>query len=184
MYIEIDQSGKIEDYMDTVVAFRNREQYTVLLKRKIKTEILSEQRNKYKDIKYRLFAILIFYCIKDYLGRINLITIDNEYEGREADIKKHLLKFILEYHPSFDKRLIRFSSIGKKYKIDNFYLGCFFIRRLQTESAASGFFSTTAPFLAVLRPTPSFHSGRQFSGKMIWLSKSAVMPDCFWTTSW
>src|SRR3990167_7131283 len=69
-----------------------------------------------------------------------------------------------------------FSSIGKKYKIDNFYLGCFFIRRLQTESAASGFFSTTAPFLAVLRPTPSFHSGRQFSGKMIWLSKSAVMP--------
>jgi len=114
MYIEIDQSGKIEDYMDTVVAFRNREQYTVLLKRKIKTEILSEQRNKYKDIKYRLFAILIFYCIKDYLGRINLITIDNEYEGREADIKKHLLKFILEYHPSFDKRLIRFSSIGKK----------------------------------------------------------------------
>ena len=67
MHIEVDQSGKIEDYMDTIVAFRNKEQYTVLLQRKIKTEILTKYRNKYKDIYYRLFAILIYYCIKNYL---------------------------------------------------------------------------------------------------------------------
>ena len=40
MHIEVDQSGKIEQTeMDTVVAFRNKEQYTVLLRRKTKTEI-------------------------------------------------------------------------------------------------------------------------------------------------
>lgn len=38
MRIEVDMSGKIESYLDTVVAFRNKEQYTVLLKRKIKNQ--------------------------------------------------------------------------------------------------------------------------------------------------
>ena len=114
MHIEIDQSGKIEDYLDTVVAFRNKEQYSVLLKRKIKTEILTKYRTKYKDIHYRLFAILIYYCIKDYLNKTELIVIDKEYEGREADIKKHILRLIWKNYPNFDKRLIRFSSIGKK----------------------------------------------------------------------
>ena len=114
MHIEIDQSGKIEDYLDTVVAFRNKEQYTVLLKRKIKNEILTKYRNKYKDIRYRLFAILIYFCIKNYLNRVQLIIIDNEYEKREIDIKKHLLRFIWKDHPNFDKELIKFSRIGKK----------------------------------------------------------------------
>ena len=114
MHIEIDQSGKIEDYLDTVVAFRNKEQYTVLLKRQIKTEILTHYRTKHKDVHYRLFAILIYYCIKNYLDKIQLIVIDNEYERRDADIKKHLLRLIWKENPNFDKRLIIFSNIGKK----------------------------------------------------------------------
>ncbi len=114
MHIEIDQSGKIENYLDTVVAFRNDEQYSVLLNRKIKMEILTEYRTKYKDIHYRLFAILIYYCIKNYLNKTELIVIDKEYEGREHDIKKHLLRLIWKDKPNFDKRLIMFSAIGKK----------------------------------------------------------------------
>lgn len=107
-------SGKIEDYLDTIVAFRNNEQYTVFLNRKIKTEILTKYRAKHKDIHYRLFAILIYFCIKGYLNKIQLIVIDEEYEGREIDIKKHLLRFILEDYPDFDKRVITFSRIGKE----------------------------------------------------------------------
>lgn len=114
MHIEVDMSGKIEDYLDTVVAFRNKEQYAVLLDRKIKTRILTEYRTKHKDIHYRLFAVLIYYCIKNYLNKMELIVIDKEYEGREADIKKHLLRFIWKEYPNFDKRLIRFENIGKK----------------------------------------------------------------------
>ena len=114
MKIEVDMSGKIEDYLYTVVAFRNKEQYAVLLNRKIKTEILMEYRTKYKDIHYRLFAILIYFCIKSYLNKIQLIVIDKEYEGREKDIKKHLLRFIWMEYPKFDKGLIQFSRIGKK----------------------------------------------------------------------
>ena len=114
MKIEVDMSRKIENYLDTIVAFRNSEQYTVLLKRKIKIEILTEYRKKHKDIHYRLFAILIYLCIKDYLNRIRLIAIDMEYEGREIDIKKHLLRIIWKDRFDFDKRLITFSMIGKK----------------------------------------------------------------------
>ena len=114
MRIEVDMSGKIEDYLDTVVAFRNSEQYAVLLPRKIKTEILIKHRTKFKDIHYRLFAILIFYCIKNYLNKAQLIVIDEEYTGRQIDIKKHLLMMIWKEYPNFDKRLVMFSRIGKK----------------------------------------------------------------------
>ena len=115
MRIEVDQSGKIEQTdMDTVVAFRNSEQYSVLLKKKIKAEILTEYRNKYKDIHYRIFAILVFYCIKNHLHKIELIVIDIEYEGKEGDIKRNLLRSIWKSYPNFDKKLINFSNIGKK----------------------------------------------------------------------
>ena len=115
MRIEVDQSGKIEQTdMDTVVAFRNSEQYSVLLKKKIKVEILTEYRIKHKDIHYRLFAILVFYCIRNYLYKIQLMVIDIEYEGREEDIKRNLLRFIWKNYPNFDKKLIKFSIIGKK----------------------------------------------------------------------
>lgn len=114
-HIEVDQSGKIEQTsLDTVVAFRNTEQFTVLMKKKIKAEILVEYRKKHKDIVYRLFAILIFICIKNYLGKLKLVMIDNEYKGREIDIKKHLLNLILKNNPDFDKRCIKFGNISKK----------------------------------------------------------------------
>ena len=120
MHIEIDQSGKIEQTdVDTIVAFRNGEQYSVLLKKKVKIELLTEYRNKHKDIYYRLFAILIFYCIRNYLHKIQLIVIDVEYEKREADIKKNLLRIIWKGYPNFDKNLIFFSRIGKKSKAHN-----------------------------------------------------------------
>lgn len=117
MHIEVDQSGKIEQtHVDTVIAFRNGEQYSVLLKKKIKVEILSEYRKKHKDIHYRLFAILVFYCIRNYLHKMQLIVIDIEYERRDADIKKHLIRFIWKDYPKFDKGLIIFSRVGKESK--------------------------------------------------------------------
>lgn len=114
MKIEIDQSGKIEYYVDTIIAFRNNEQFSILLERKLKNEILTRYRKKHKDIVYRLFAICIYYCIKDYLDKIQSIIIDIEYKGREIDIKKHLLRFIWRIKPNFDKDRIQFDIIGKK----------------------------------------------------------------------
>ena len=110
--VEVDQSGKIGEYRDTVVAFRNKEQYSVLLKRKIKNELIEKYKYK-KDIKYRLFSILVYYCIKNYIKE-EVIFIDREYEGHERDIKKHLLRFIWRNNPNFNKRLIRFTNLGKK----------------------------------------------------------------------
>lgn len=122
MHIEVDMSGKIEQTNeDTVVVFRNDEQYSVLLKKKIKVEILTKYRNKYRDIHYRLFAILIYYCIRNYLSKVRSITIDIEYEGREEDIKRNLLRVIWKDAPDFDKKLIKFSRIGKHAKIKDFW---------------------------------------------------------------
>lgn len=114
MHIEVDMSGKIEDYLDTVVAFRNKEQYTVMLQRKIKTEIITKYRSKYKDVYYRLFAILVYFCIRNHLTKVKSIIIDEEYEGRGEDIKRNLLRVIWKEFPNFDKGLIKFSRIGKK----------------------------------------------------------------------
>ncbi|MBI2448802.1 hypothetical protein HYV49_00720 [Candidatus Pacearchaeota archaeon] len=114
MRIEIDQSGKIESYINTIIAFRNGEQFSVLLDRKTKNEIITNYRGKYKDIIYRLFAICIFYCIKTYLDKTQKIIIDIEYKGREKDIKKHLLRFIWRVKPNFNKDIIQFDIIGKK----------------------------------------------------------------------
>ena len=115
MRIEVDMGGKIEQTdMDTVVVFRNDEQYSVLLKKKIKVEILTEYRNKHKDIHYRLFAILIYYCIRNYLNKVQQIVIDQEYEDGEEDTKRNLLRVIWKHYPNFDKKLIKFSRIRRK----------------------------------------------------------------------
>jgi|SRR3989344_87453 len=113
MKIEVDQSGKIEEYVDTIVAFVNKEQYSVLLDRRVKNELIVKFRKIHKDMTYRLFAICVFYCIRDYLNRIQLIVIDLEYTGRERDIKKHLLRYILAKEQRFDKGKIIFDRIGK-----------------------------------------------------------------------
>lgn len=113
MKIEVDQSGKIEYYTNTVVAFRNSEQFSILLNRKIKNEILTKYRKEHRDITYRLFAICVYYCVKDYLDKIQKIIIDLEYTGKERDIKKYLLLFIRRIKPNFDKDRIQFDKIGK-----------------------------------------------------------------------
>ena len=52
--------------------------------------------------------------LTNYLHKIQLIVVDDEYEKRGIDIKKHLLRLIWKDYPNFDKKLIKFSRIGKK----------------------------------------------------------------------
>lgn len=115
MHIEVDQSGKIEDLrQDTVIAFSNKEQFSVLFPRKLKREIIYEYRNKIRQLIQRLFAICIFYCVKDYIHNKELIMIDLEYLGWEADIKTYLIPILRCKYKNFDKKIIKFNHIGKK----------------------------------------------------------------------
>ncbi|OYT41878.1 hypothetical protein B6U80_00490 [Candidatus Pacearchaeota archaeon ex4484_26] len=131
MRIEVDQSGKIEDLrQDTIVAFSNETQFSVSLSRNLKRDIFKEFRKKIKHLKYKLFAICIFYTIKDYISDCDLIIIDKEYEGKEAFIKGPLISLMRDKFENFNKKQVRFSLIGRgskahyvayrvKRKIDN-----------------------------------------------------------------
>ena len=117
MHIEVDQSGKIEQLdKDTYIAFSNHEQYCVKFPKRIKREIIYEYRTKVKQFIPRLFAICLFYCLKDYIRKKELITIDLEYPGWEAAIKTYLMPLLKLEYRDFDKKIIRFNMIGKESK--------------------------------------------------------------------
>ena len=114
MHIEIDQSGKIEQLnKDTYIAFSNHEQYCIKFPKKIKQEIVYEYLNKVKQIIPKLFAICLYYCLKNYVKAKELISIDLEYHGWEANIKTYLIPLLRVDNKNFDKNIIQFGKIGK-----------------------------------------------------------------------
>lgn len=116
MHIEVDMSGKIEQTdMDTVVAFSNNHQYTVLLPKELKRRLIGKYR-KERQIILKLFVICVYYTLRDYLHQIELIIIDNEYEGKQNYVKSLLLDFIRKKYRDFDKSLIKIAHITKKSK--------------------------------------------------------------------
>jgi hypothetical protein len=119
MRIKIDQSGKTEDTSkDTVIAFSDGKAKSLVIRAKDKREIQRFFRRigKPRIFIYRVFAILVFLLIKDYLKEIDEIVIDEEYSGKESLIKNFLLEEIQKVNPGFPKGHIRFQRIGKKSK--------------------------------------------------------------------
>jgi hypothetical protein len=52
--------------------------------------------------------------LKDIAGQATLITIDQEYQGHEADIKTMLLRYMRTVGLELDPDVIRFERLGKK----------------------------------------------------------------------
>lgn len=114
MHIEIDQSGKIEQLnKDSVIAFSNKNQYSVLIPKDIKQYVFKLYKGKIKDLRYRLFSIGLYYCLRDYIKEKELMTICCEYTGKESLIKSFLLDYLRKYYPIIDTKIIRFGKIGK-----------------------------------------------------------------------
>ena len=119
MNIEIDQSLKIEcTEKDTVVAFSDHIFASILIRAKDKREIQKIFRNinQSKVFVYKLFAVLIFILIKDYLNKITEIIIDEEYPGKNKIITDSLMREIKNVKPDFDRSNIIFQQIGKNSK--------------------------------------------------------------------
>lgn len=115
MHIEVDQSGKIEQLdKNTIIAFSNQNQYSVLITKEIKKEVYNLHKGKVKDLRYRLFCIGIYYCLKDYIKEKELITICCEYQGKENIIKSFLLDYLRRAYAKIDSKIIRFGGIGKQ----------------------------------------------------------------------
>ena len=114
MRIEIDQSGKIEQLnKDSVIAFSNKTQYSILIPKEVKQEVFRLHKGKIKELRYRLFCIGIYYCFRDYIKEKELITICCEYIGKENLIKSFLLDYLRKSYPMMDSKVIRFGKIGK-----------------------------------------------------------------------
>ena len=115
MHIEIDQSGKIEQLnKDSIIAFSNRNQYSVLIPKLVKQEAYKLYKGKIKKLRYRLFCIGVYYCLRNYIKEKELITICCEYKGKENLIKSLLLDYLRKDYPRIDSKIIRFAIIGKK----------------------------------------------------------------------
>lgn len=115
MRVEIDQSGKIEQLnKNTVIAFSNKYQYSVLIPKQIKQKFYRLYRGKTKNLRYRLYIIGIYYCLKNYLSQQESVIIDCEYIGKDNLIKSLLLNLIKREHQHpINSGIIRFSRIGK-----------------------------------------------------------------------
>ncbi len=115
MHIEVDQSGKIEQLnKDTIIAFSNRNQYSVLIPKLVKQEAYQLYKGKIRKLRYRLFCIGIYYCLRNYIREKELITICCEYKGKENLIKSLLLEYLRKNYPRIDSKIIRFNIISKK----------------------------------------------------------------------
>lgn len=128
MRIEIDQSGKIEQLnFDTIIAFSNNEQYCIKLPKQLKRNLFLNYKQHIKQIRYKLFSISIFLCIKEYL-KINEnvhLVICCEYSGKESLIKNILLELLKKNKFDISKKLITFGRIGKNSNAHNVAIDVF-----------------------------------------------------------
>ncbi len=115
MHIEVDQSGKVELLShDTIIACSNDNQNSIMIPRKIKQSLYYNHKNIISQLKYKLFCIGVYYCIERFLTKSKLITIDDEYHGKNILVKSILISYIRKKYPNFDERLIRFGQVTKK----------------------------------------------------------------------
>jgi len=87
LHIEVDQSGKIEKMnVDTVLAFSDGKSAAVLIPAAVKRVCLQALRWEGRpkmSITLRIFAVGLFFLLQDVLEEVTLVTIDQEYPGRE-----------------------------------------------------------------------------------------------------
>jgi|GEM_PF-5090539 len=112
-YIEVDQSGKIEDLrQNTVVSFSNDTFLSVYLDRRIKRQIFFKYRPHVRQIVQKMFSICLYYLLEQHIAKKNAVIICKEYPGWEDFIKKELYRLL---NKEFDDT-VQFRSIGKKSK--------------------------------------------------------------------
>ncbi len=116
MNVEVDQSRKIEETGDTVLAFSNDICWAILIPAPVKRlgfQMLRAKGKTGKAATIWLFAACVFLVLGDHLHLIKHITIDMEYAGREADIRGILLTLIRRDYPAFAREGIAFARVGK-----------------------------------------------------------------------
>ena len=117
MHIEVDQSVKIEEPGDTVLAFSNGVDFAILVPAAVKKAGERELRRRGVSgptLTLRLFSAALFLLLKHHLDDVTSVTIDNEYDRHDKDITRMLLERIWRVKPAFPKDRIDIREITKK----------------------------------------------------------------------
>ena len=91
--------------------------YTVLVPADVKrncVKILRGRGETGATFYWQLFAAVLFLLLKDCIERMDRVTIDIEYPGRERDIKRRLLNLCREFNLRVGAEQIHFAPIGKR----------------------------------------------------------------------
>ena len=130
MTYQIDQSGKIEQTSkNTVLCLANNRRFALLMKAKTKRQLqeVFRRNGQIRNFVLFTFCACLSLLLKKSNFRLDNVTIDQEYFGRESVIKEILLEILRK-----EKRLTRvdFAQIGRRVNAHKFaYL--VFIRKLK-----------------------------------------------------
>jgi hypothetical protein len=118
--VEVDQSGKVEfTGEDTVLAFSDGVQfeYSMLIPAVVKRECVRLLRGGGfgGPLLYpQLFAVGLYFLLRNHVNNLVRITIDLEYFGRDDDIKAHLLNLLKRSNFEIDPDALQFGQVGKQ----------------------------------------------------------------------
>jgi hypothetical protein len=120
--VEVDQSGKVEDTKeDTVLAFANGIEFSVLIPATVKRECihLSRAKGVSGDTFYlQFFAIGLFFLLRNHLHCLSRVRIDIEYVGQDGRIKEYLINLLRRAGYTVKAEQIQFAHIGKQSPAD------------------------------------------------------------------
>lgn len=115
--VEVDQSGRTDVLTDdTALAFSDEIQAAILIPAAVKRQC--HRRLKMTGLRKRLIGIRLFAAglvllLRPYIATLELIIIDQEYEGWEPAIKEHLLRHLRRERPNLSNQQVVFQRIGK-----------------------------------------------------------------------
>ncbi len=116
-FVDVDQSGKFEDTKTaTVVAFSNGISFSIFVPATVKRDCITILRKTVSSgptLYTQLFATLLFFLLENSIARIDRVTIDKEYMGREDKIKQHLLHVLRRAGHQVHSDQIDFGLVGK-----------------------------------------------------------------------
>jgi len=118
LQLEVDQSRRIEEPQDTVLAFSNQRQYAILIPAAVKREALARLRRLDKSTKLAvllIFAAALFLLLRDVADQLTLVVIDEEYPGHEAMLRGRLLQLLRGTTGLWiPKEVVTFDRVGRK----------------------------------------------------------------------
>jgi hypothetical protein len=117
MIVRVDLSAKVERWeQDSAVAACNGLARVYLIPGKVKQQLRQWLFSRYRrnSATYRAFALFVYLAIREDLGSIEQVVIDQDYSGAgvEGTIKNLLLDLLRADRPEVTAGFIRFENVA------------------------------------------------------------------------